>query len=196
MRPGYRGHRSVTSGRPSSVEGDDHVRVRPSGPWTSPSPRQRRRPDGDDRRPGPLGLAAFAMTTFVLSVFNTNIVKDAKLEAVVLPLALFYGGIGSCWPACGSSARATPSARSRSPRSARSGSRSPAYVKFVVPGSGRPARGSQGDRPVPAGVGDLHRLHDGRRVRTSGAVLAVFVSLTLTFIFLTHRRASAPSTRP
>ena len=43
--------------------------------------------------PAPLGLAAFAMTTFVLSVFNANIISDAKLEAVVLPLALFYGGL-------------------------------------------------------------------------------------------------------
>jgi len=43
--------------------------------------------------PAPLGLAAFAMTTFVLSVFNANIIHDAKLEAVVLPLALFYGGV-------------------------------------------------------------------------------------------------------
>jgi len=42
--------------------------------------------------PGPLGLAAFAMTTFVLSVFNANIIGLAVLSAVVLPLALFYGG--------------------------------------------------------------------------------------------------------
>ena len=42
--------------------------------------------------PGPLGLAAFAMTTFVLSVFNANIIGLAALSAVVLPLALFYGG--------------------------------------------------------------------------------------------------------
>jgi uncharacterized protein len=42
--------------------------------------------------PGPLGLAAFAMTTFVLSVFNANIIGAAALVAVVLPLALFYGG--------------------------------------------------------------------------------------------------------
>lgn len=41
--------------------------------------------------PGPLGLGAFAMTTFVLSVFNAGLL-DAKLEAVVLPLALAYGG--------------------------------------------------------------------------------------------------------
>jgi succinate-acetate transporter protein len=42
--------------------------------------------------PGPLGLAAFAMTTFMLSVFNANIIGAAALSAVVLPLALFYGG--------------------------------------------------------------------------------------------------------
>jgi uncharacterized protein len=42
--------------------------------------------------PGPLGLAAFAMTTFVLSVFNANIIGLAVLSAVVVPLALFYGG--------------------------------------------------------------------------------------------------------
>jgi uncharacterized protein len=42
--------------------------------------------------PGPLGLAAFAMTTFVLNVFNANIIGTLALVGVVLPLALFYGG--------------------------------------------------------------------------------------------------------
>jgi uncharacterized protein len=42
--------------------------------------------------PGPLGLAAFAMTTFVLSMFNSNLV-DGKGTPVVLGLALAYGGI-------------------------------------------------------------------------------------------------------
>jgi uncharacterized protein len=42
--------------------------------------------------PAPLGLGAFAMTTFVLSVFNTNLIGTAALSAVVLPFALFYGG--------------------------------------------------------------------------------------------------------
>jgi succinate-acetate transporter protein len=41
--------------------------------------------------PGPLGLAGFAMTTFVLSVFNANLLNKG-LETTVLPLALFYGG--------------------------------------------------------------------------------------------------------
>jgi uncharacterized protein len=42
--------------------------------------------------PGPLGLAGFAMTTFVLSMFNTGLV-DKSAEPVVLGLALAYGGI-------------------------------------------------------------------------------------------------------
>ncbi|HKG01648.1 MAG TPA: acetate uptake transporter [Conexibacter sp.] len=42
--------------------------------------------------PGPLGLAAFALTTFVLSMFNAGLVSRAG-EPVVLGLALAYGGI-------------------------------------------------------------------------------------------------------
>jgi len=42
--------------------------------------------------PGPLGLAGFAMTTFVLSMFNSGLV-GAGGEPVVLGLALAYGGL-------------------------------------------------------------------------------------------------------
>ena len=42
--------------------------------------------------PAPLGLAAFALTTFVLSFFNAGLVSD-KGEPIVLALALTYGGI-------------------------------------------------------------------------------------------------------
>ncbi|MDR0415788.1 MAG: acetate uptake transporter [Propionibacteriaceae bacterium] len=42
--------------------------------------------------PGPLGLAAFALTTFVLSVFNAGLV-GASAQPVVFGLALFYGGV-------------------------------------------------------------------------------------------------------
>jgi succinate-acetate transporter protein len=42
--------------------------------------------------PAPLGLAAFALTTFVLSTFNAGLV-DAKGEPIVLGLALAYGGV-------------------------------------------------------------------------------------------------------
>jgi len=42
--------------------------------------------------PGPLGLAAFAMPTFVLSCVNAGFLPKS-VEGVVLGLALFYGGI-------------------------------------------------------------------------------------------------------
>jgi uncharacterized protein len=42
--------------------------------------------------PAPLGLAGFAMTTFVLSMFNANFVS-ATGEPVVFGLAFAYGGI-------------------------------------------------------------------------------------------------------
>jgi succinate-acetate transporter protein len=42
--------------------------------------------------PGPLGLAAFAMTTFVLSMFNAKLLGSGG-EPIVFSLALTYGGI-------------------------------------------------------------------------------------------------------
>jgi succinate-acetate transporter protein len=42
--------------------------------------------------PGPLGLAGFAMTTFVLSIMNANLVSIRGVGAVLV-LALAYGGL-------------------------------------------------------------------------------------------------------
>jgi succinate-acetate transporter protein len=42
--------------------------------------------------PGPLGLAAFALTTFVLSMFNSGLVGSGG-EPIVFGLALAYGGL-------------------------------------------------------------------------------------------------------
>lgn len=42
--------------------------------------------------PGPLGLSAFAVTTFVLSSVNAGLIP-LSVKSVVLTLALFYGGI-------------------------------------------------------------------------------------------------------
>ena len=59
-----------------------------------PAPPPHRPPAqaGKPADPGPLGLAGFAMTTFVLSMFNSNLVNP-KGVAVVLGLALAYGGL-------------------------------------------------------------------------------------------------------
>jgi uncharacterized protein len=43
--------------------------------------------------PGPLGLAGFAMTTFVLSCLNAGWFGGGQNVAVVLGLAAFYGGL-------------------------------------------------------------------------------------------------------
>jgi succinate-acetate transporter protein len=43
--------------------------------------------------PGPLGLSAFALTTFVLSSTNAQLIPPASGLAIVIGVALFYGGI-------------------------------------------------------------------------------------------------------
>ena len=43
--------------------------------------------------PGPLGLSAFALTTFVLSCTNAGLIPTLPGFAIVVGLALFYGGI-------------------------------------------------------------------------------------------------------
>jgi succinate-acetate transporter protein len=42
--------------------------------------------------PGPLGLSAFALTTFVLSSINAGLIPGADAAKMVIGLALFYGG--------------------------------------------------------------------------------------------------------
>ncbi|MEU9028355.1 acetate uptake transporter [Streptomyces sp. NPDC048383] len=64
----------------------------PAGP-TSAQAASPQAPAPRVANPGPLGLAAFALTTFVLSLFNSGLIADTALSAVVLPLALFYGGL-------------------------------------------------------------------------------------------------------
>jgi succinate-acetate transporter protein len=65
--------------QPQSARRDPTAGERPSASWTPADP-------------GPLGLAGFAMTTFVLSMFNAKLVSSGG-EPVVLGLALAYGGI-------------------------------------------------------------------------------------------------------
>lgn len=43
--------------------------------------------------PGPLGLCGFALTTFLLSAVNAGILKGKGDGALVIGLALFYGGL-------------------------------------------------------------------------------------------------------
>ena len=133
--------------------------------------------------PAPLGLAAFALTTAVLSAVNAGWVP-ASVEPVVFGLALAYGGVGQfaagMWEfAKGNTFGATAFS---------------SYGAFWV--SFWWLTGHSGvDKIPPAdaskGVG-LYLLVWGlftaymavAATRVSGAVLAVFVLLTLTFLVL------------
>jgi succinate-acetate transporter protein len=134
--------------------------------------------------PGPLGLAAFAMTTFVLSVFNAGIIKDAALETVVLPLALFYGGVAQF-------AAGMWEFKNRNTFGALAFTSYgafwlafAAYVKYVA--GGLPAA----DAYKATGLFLLSwtiftAYMTVAAMRVNVAVLAVFVLLSLTFLFLT-----------
>ena len=61
-----------------------------NGDGTSPFPAEPKAPPIAD--PAPLGLAAFALTTFVLSFFNAGLVNEGG-EPIVFGLALAYGGL-------------------------------------------------------------------------------------------------------
>lgn len=134
--------------------------------------------------PAPLGLAAFAMTTFVLSVFNANIISDAKLQAVVLPLALFYGGLGQF-------AAGMWEFKNRNTFGALAFSSFgafwlayAAYVKYVAGGlPATDAYKATGVFLLAWTIFTAYMLIASLRV--SAAVAAVFLTLTLTFLFLT-----------
>lgn len=132
--------------------------------------------------PAPLGLAAFAMTTFVLSVFNANIISS-KLEAVVLPLALFYGGLGQflagMWEFRN---RNTFGALAFTSYGAFWMSFA-AYVKFVVPGlPASDAYQAEGLFLLVWAIFTGYMLIASLRV--SVAVAAVFLTLFATYVLL------------
>lgn len=68
----------------------------PGSPSTvnSPSGMRGAAPGWVPANPAPLGLAAFGITTLMLSVMNANLVSFANDLPVVLGMALAYGGIG------------------------------------------------------------------------------------------------------
>ncbi len=133
--------------------------------------------------PAPLGLAAFALTTFVLSMFNANIL-DGTAEGVVLGLALAYGGIGQfaagIWEfAKGNTFGATAFC-----------SYGAFWVSFwylagktdLTGASANDAGNAIGVYLLAWGIFTLYMTVAASRV--SGAVLAVFALLTLTFFIL------------
>ncbi|NIH80843.1 hypothetical protein FHX46_003373 [Amycolatopsis viridis] len=133
--------------------------------------------------PAPLGLAAFAMTTFVLSVFNAKLISNTALEAVVLPLALFYGGLGQFMAGMWEFRKGNTFGALAFTSFGAFWLSFAAYVKFVEPGLGASAATATGLYLLAWTIFTAYMTVAAARV--SGAVLAVFVFLTLTFLFLT-----------
>jgi succinate-acetate transporter protein len=134
--------------------------------------------------PAPLGLAAFAMTTFVLSVFNAGIISDAKLEAVVLPLALFYGGLGQLLAGMWEFRKANTFGALAFTSFGAFWLSFAAYVKFVAPTlPATDVNKATGLYLLAWTIFTAYMTIAAMRVNL--AVLGVFVALTLTFLALT-----------
>jgi hypothetical protein len=130
--------------------------------------------------PGPLGLAGFAATTLVLSFVNAGLV-NAGAVAAVLPLALFYGGLAQLLAGLLEFRRGNTFGT----------------TAFTTYGAFWLAFAFYGwffeKADTPASATGLFLLVFTivtayltiAALRINGAVLAVFVLLTLTFLFLT-----------
>lgn len=145
-------------------------------------------PGADIADPGPLGLAGFALTTFVLSCFNADIISNVGLKAVVLPVALFYGGIAQLCAGMWEFKKNNTFGATAFTSYGAFWLSYAAYAKFVSPGLAK----------APATANDVHTATGLfllawtiftaymliAALRVNGAVGAVFAVLLVTFILL------------
>ncbi|MGI8612383.1 MAG: acetate uptake transporter [Nocardioidaceae bacterium] len=132
--------------------------------------------------PGPLGLAGFALTTFILSCVNSGILP-ATVEPVVFGLALFYGGIAQfaagLWEfAKGNTFGATAFC-----------SYGAFWMSFwyLANSTDLTAAGADANKGVGTWLlawGIFTAYMTVAAMRTTGAIFAVFVVLTITFFLL------------
>jgi hypothetical protein len=132
--------------------------------------------------PGPLGLAGFAGTTFFLSVVNTNML-GASVQTVVLGLALFYGGLAQLL------AGMWEFVKGNTFGAVAFTSFGAFWMSFWYLLNHLPAKATPADTLHGVGVYLLMwaiftAYMTVAATRTSGAVLAVFVLLTLAFVAL------------
>ncbi|MFF2846055.1 acetate uptake transporter [Streptomyces sp. NPDC058001] len=133
--------------------------------------------------PGPLGLAGFAATTFVLSTFNAGLISDLRLSAVVLPLALFYGGIAQLLAGMWEFRRGNTFAATAFSSFAAFWLAYAAFARFVA--GGLPLSTAHQAVGLFLLVWAIFTVYmTVAATRTTGAVLAVFVTLSATFIVL------------
>lgn len=133
--------------------------------------------------PGPLGLAAFALTTFILSVFNAGIL-DGALEPVVLPVALFYGGLVQLLAGMWEFAKNNTFGALAFSSYGAFWMSFAAYVKFVVPGL--PAESAHQATGVFLLAWAIFTIYmTVVTLKISVGLMSVFVPLAITFVLLT-----------
>ena len=133
--------------------------------------------------PAPLGLGAFAMTTLALSLFNANVWPAAIFPA--LALALVYGGFAQLLAGMWEFAR-------KNTFGALAFSSFGAFwisyyvlVRSILPGVKSPAEVAVAVGVFLLGWTIVTFYLMIASLRVSGAVLGVFVALTVTFVLLT-----------
>jgi succinate-acetate transporter protein len=134
--------------------------------------------------PAPLGLAAFALTLFCLSVFNAKLLDNAALSAMVLPIALCYGGIVQFLAGMWEFRRGNTFGATMFTSFGAFWLSYAGYAKYIAPGL-PPADDNQA-----TGLFLLAWTIFGSYMlvaswRTSPAMFAVFVALAVTFVLLT-----------
>jgi uncharacterized protein len=153
-----------------------------------PAPAPAADPTSSIADPGPLGLAAFALTTFVLSLFNAGLAPEA-LEPAVLPLALFYGGIAQFVAGIWEFRKANTFGATAFCSYGSFWLAFAAYVQFIEP---EMMASGVTEAQVTTATGiflvgwtlfTLYMLIAS--LRTTGALVSVFVTLFLTFLLLT-----------
>ena len=127
--------------------------------------------------PGPLGLAGFAMTTFFLSSYNAGLITGG--ESVILGLALVYGGaaqlLAGMWEF----------RKGNTFGAVAFSSYGAFWISFWVLLTFSKDATSQSVGLYLLGWTIFTAYMTIAALRVSGAVLAVFVSLTITFVLLT-----------
>lgn len=129
--------------------------------------------------PAALGLAGFAMTTFVLSLANSGIIAGAG--AAVLGLALFYGGIAQLL------AGMWEFVKGNTFGAVAFSSYGAFWLSFwfLLTTGGDKAAGAAGVGAYLLAWTIFTAFMTIGAVKSSRVVLLVFIALTLTFLFLT-----------
>jgi len=140
-----------------------------------------------DRRiadPAPLGLGAFALTTFVLSVFNAGWLAES-LEVVVLPLALFYGGIAQMLAGMWEFKKGNTFGATAFSSFGAFWLSYAAYAKFVLPGIQSHPDAYKATGLFLLAWSIFAAMLFFAAIRISGALALVFATATAAFVLLT-----------